>query len=167
MSKLLFFVLWIPLFGILSFIIGLIIVGTLGSYVPPNSSLHIIGWLAFPTFWFLFSYFKYKKMNLKEMVVYLLKPTSWIVALLIVYWVAADFLGIGGKGCVQKTHDLPGITIKLKSGGKGSIEGFGDWKPLKWGFNDSKTDVWITYMTSNGSVKHWYEVDGCDLKRNN
>jgi hypothetical protein len=96
---------------------------------------------------------------------YILKAASWIIALLIVYWVATNFLGIGGKGCVQKTHYLSGLTLKLKSGGKGSIEAFGDWKTLKWGFNDSETKVWITYMTSNGSKTKWYRVDGCDLKR--
>jgi hypothetical protein len=96
---------------------------------------------------------------------YIVMAASCIIALLIVYWVATNFLGIGGTGCVQKTHYLSGLTLKLKSGGKGSIEAFGDWKTLKWGFNDSETKVWITYMTSNGSKTHWYRVDGCDLKR--
>ena len=98
---------------------------------------------------------------------YILKIAAWIIALLILFWVGKDFIGSfgSGKGCVKKTHYLSGTTIKLKSGGKGSIEGFGDYKSLRWGFSQSETKVWITYMTSNGEVTYWYEIDGCDLKR--
>ena len=91
----------------------------------------------------------------------------WIISLGIVWWsgLVQDILGIGGKGCVQKTHYMSGTTVTLKGGGKGSIEGWGDYKSLRWGFNESETKVWITYMTSNGEKTYWYRVDGCDLKR--